>query len=93
MSVATAESNSEAGDRANDGIRIPAGDLRARVVGEGANLGMTPRARVDFARHGGRINSDAIDNVGGVATSDAEVNIKIALGRAMAAGRADALRA
>lgn len=81
------ESNAEAGDRANDGVRIPAGDLRARVVGEGANLGMTPRARVDFARHGGRVNSDAIDNVGGVATSDAEVNIKIALGRAMAAGR------
>ncbi|SCM78095.1 Bacterial NAD-glutamate dehydrogenase superfamily [uncultured Pleomorphomonas sp.] len=81
------ESNLDAGDRANDGVRIPAGDLRARVVGEGANLGMTPRARVDFARRGGRVNSDAIDNVGGVATSDAEVNIKIALGRAMAAGR------
>ncbi|PKR88024.1 NAD-glutamate dehydrogenase [Pleomorphomonas diazotrophica] len=81
------ESNVDAGDRANDGVRIPAGDLRARVVGEGANLGMTPRARVDFARHGGRVNSDAIDNVGGVATSDAEVNIKIALGRAVAAGR------
>ncbi|MBS1180936.1 MAG: gdhB [Proteobacteria bacterium] len=81
------ESNLDAGDRSNDGIRIRAGDLRARVVGEGANLGMTPRARVDFARHGGRVNSDAIDNVGGVATSDAEVNIKIALGRAMTAGR------
>ncbi len=81
------ESNLEAGDRSNDGVRIPSGDLRARVVGEGANLGMTPRARVDFARRGGRVNSDAIDNVGGVATSDAEVNIKIALGRAIAAGR------
>ena len=59
----------------------------SRVVGEGANLGMTPRARVDFARRGGRVNSDAIDNVGGVATSDAEVNIKISLVRAMADGR------
>ncbi|CAI9414187.1 NAD-specific glutamate dehydrogenase [Pleomorphomonas sp. T1.2MG-36] len=81
------ESNLDVGDRINDGVRVSAGDLRARVVGEGANLGMTPRARVDFARRGGRINSDAIDNVGGVATSDAEVNIKIAFGRAMAAGR------
>lgn len=81
------ESNLEAGDRANDGVRVRACDLRARVVGEGANLGMTPRARVDFARRGGRVNSDAIDNVGGVSTSDAEVNIKIALGRAMTAGR------
>ncbi|MCM5554474.1 NAD-glutamate dehydrogenase [Pleomorphomonas sp. NRK KF1] len=81
------ESNLDAGDRINDGVRIPAAALRARVVGEGANLGMTPRARVDFARRGGRVNSDAIDNVGGVATSDAEVNIKIALVRAMAAGR------
>jgi glutamate dehydrogenase len=81
------ESDTDAGDRANDAVRIPAGDIRARVVGEGANLGVTPRARVDFARRGGRINSDAIDNVGGVATSDAEVNIKIALGRAVAAGR------
>ncbi len=81
------ESNIEAGDRTNDGVRISSEHLRARVIGEGANLGMTPRARVDFARRGGRVNSDAIDNVGGVATSDAEVNIKIALGRAMAAGR------
>ncbi len=81
------ENNLDAGDRINDGVRVPAGALRARVVGEGANLGMTPRARVDFARRGGRINSDAIDNVGGVATSDAEVNIKIAFVRAMAAGR------
>lgn len=82
------ESNLDVGDRINDGIRISAGDLRARVVRGGRQaLGMTPRARVDFARRGGRVNSDAIDNVGGVATSDAEVNIKIAFGRAMAAGR------
>lgn len=81
------ETDAEAGDRLNDAVRIPASAIRARVVGEGANLGVTPRARVDFARHGGSINSDAIDNVGGVATSDAEVNIKIALGRAVTAGR------
>lgn len=81
------ETDADVGDRLNDAVRVRATDIRARVVGEGANLGVTPRGRVDFARRGGRINSDAIDNVGGVATSDAEVNIKIALGRAVAAGR------
>ena len=67
------------GDRANDAIRITGSGVRARVVGEGANLGVTQRGRVEFALKGGRINTDAIDNSAGVNSSDLEVNIKIAL--------------
>ncbi|WP_322186464.1 NAD-glutamate dehydrogenase [Fulvimarina sp. 2208YS6-2-32] len=84
---ASTESNSEVGDRANDAVRIAAKDVRAKVVGEGANLGVTQRGRIEFARSGGRINSDAIDNSAGVNTSDVEVNIKIALKSAMEDGR------
>ncbi|KMO19052.1 NAD-glutamate dehydrogenase [Methylobacterium platani] len=76
---ATAESDDEAGDRANDAIRITGAELRARVVGEGANLGLTQRGRIEAARRGVRLNTDAIDNSAGVNTSDVEVNIKIAL--------------
>ncbi|MEF2074103.1 NAD-glutamate dehydrogenase [Consotaella aegiceratis] len=86
---ASNEINSDVGDRANDGVRVTATDVRAAVIGEGANLGVTQRGRIEFARHGGRINSDAIDNSAGVNTSDVEVNIKIALKSAMAAGRLD----
>lgn len=84
---ASSESNADAGDRANDGIRIRAVDLRARVIGEGANLGLTQKARIEAGLHGVRLNTDAIDNSAGVNSSDLEVNIKIALGAAEAAGR------
>ena len=77
------ETNAEVGDRANDAIRVTGAELRAKVVGEGANLGMTQRARIEFGLNGGRCNSDAIDNSAGVNSSDVEVNIKIALAAAM----------
>ena len=81
------ESSDEIGDRANDAIRIRAQELNVKVVGEGANLGMTQDARIEFAMRGGRVNTDAIDNSAGVNSSDLEVNIKIALGAAVAAGK------
>jgi glutamate dehydrogenase len=73
------QSNADAGDRANDAIRVNGADLRAKVVGEGANLGVTQLGRVEYALKGGRINTDAIDNSAGVDTSDHEVNLKILL--------------
>jgi glutamate dehydrogenase len=73
----TGESNAEAGDKANDALRVDADQIRARVVGEGANLGVTQRARIQAALRGVRINTDAIDNSAGVDTSDHEVNIKV----------------
>jgi glutamate dehydrogenase len=73
------ESHGDVNDKANDGVRVDGRELRAKVVGEGANLGFTARARIEYARAGGRINSDAVDNSAGVDTSDHEVNIKIAL--------------
>ncbi|MCX5343198.1 NAD-glutamate dehydrogenase [Streptomyces atratus] len=75
----SAESNADVGDKANDAIRVNGQDLRAKVVGEGGNLGATQLGRIEFARNGGRINTDAIDNSAGVDTSDHEVNIKILL--------------
>jgi glutamate dehydrogenase len=84
---ASGENNGDVGDRANDGLRIDARDCRARVIGEGANLGVTQAARIEFALQGGRINTDFIDNSAGVDCSDHEVNIKIALGAAISAGR------
>ncbi|WP_394887950.1 NAD-glutamate dehydrogenase [Mesorhizobium sp. AaZ16] len=83
---ATGESNQEVGDRANDAIRVTAAELRAKVIGEGANLGVTQRGRIEFGLRGGACNSDAIDNSGGVNSSDVEVNIKIALAAAMRKG-------
>ncbi|TPJ20442.1 NAD-glutamate dehydrogenase [Mesorhizobium sp. B2-7-3] len=83
---ASTETNAEVGDRANDAIRITALEVRAKVIGEGANLGVTQRARIEFGMNGGRCNSDAIDNSGGVNCSDVEVNIKIALASAMRKG-------
>ncbi|RAZ87245.1 NAD-glutamate dehydrogenase [Mesorhizobium hawassense] len=83
---ASAETNADVGDRANDAIRVTALDVRAKVIGEGANLGVTQRARIEFGLNGGRCNSDAIDNSGGVNCSDVEVNIKIALASAMRKG-------
>jgi glutamate dehydrogenase len=71
------QSHADVGDKANDGVRVDAADLRVKVVGEGANLGVTQAGRIAFARLGGRIDTDAIDNSAGVDTSDHEVNIKI----------------
>ena len=84
---ASDESNIEVGDRINDHIRVTGKDLRVKVIGEGANLGVTQRGRIEFALGGGRINTDAIDNSAGVNTSDIEVNIKIALDGAIKNGR------
>jgi glutamate dehydrogenase len=84
---ASDEADDKVGDRANDAIRITAAELRVPVVGEGANLGMTQKARIAFGLSGGRCNTDAIDNSAGVNTSDVEVNIKIALDLAVRAGR------
>ena len=81
------ESDAAVGDRANDAIRITASEVRAKVIGEGANLGVTQRGRIGFNLKGGRSNSDAIDNSAGVNSSDVEVNIKIALASAMRDGR------
>ncbi len=74
---ASTEKNDDVGDRANDALRIDASQLRAKVVGEGGNLGLTQRGRIEFALQGGRINTDAVDNSAGVDTSDHEVNLKI----------------
>ncbi len=81
------ETNEEVGDRSNDAVRVDAADLRARVVVEGGNLGFTQRGRIEYARAGGRINTDFIDNSGGVDCSDREVNLKILLGLAEERGR------
>ncbi|MDY6874566.1 MAG: NAD-glutamate dehydrogenase, partial [Chloroflexota bacterium] len=74
---ASNETHDDADDRVNDALRINADELRCQVVGEGGNLGLTQRARIEFARQGGRVNTDFIDNSGGVDCSDHEVNIKI----------------
>ncbi|WP_374763178.1 NAD-glutamate dehydrogenase [Yunchengibacter salinarum] len=81
------ESNADVGDRANDALRITADQLAVKAVGEGGNLGMTQKARITFARRGGRINTDFIDNSAGVDCSDKEVNIKILLDQVLADGR------
>jgi glutamate dehydrogenase len=83
---ASTETHGDVGDKRNDQVRIDAGQLRCRVVGEGGNLGFTQRGRVEFALDGGRINTDAIDNSAGVDCSDHEVNIKILLDRVVADG-------
>ncbi|MFG1478807.1 NAD-glutamate dehydrogenase [Xanthobacter sp. V4C-4] len=83
---ASTETDAQAGDRANDAVRVSAAELNARVIGEGANLGMTQRARIEAARRGVRLNTDAIDNSAGVNTSDVEVNIKIALAHPLESG-------
>lgn len=88
---ASSEKNEEVGDRANDKVRVDGCRLRARVVGEGGNLGFTQRGRIEYALVGGRINTDAVDNSGGVDCSDHEVNLKIfmqhLIGRGVLAGR------
>ncbi|WP_411727265.1 NAD-glutamate dehydrogenase domain-containing protein, partial [Methyloglobulus sp.] len=76
---ASTEKHEEVGDRSNDNVRVDAADLGAKVVGEGANLGFTQKARIEYSLRGGRINTDAVDNSAGVDTSDHEVNLKILL--------------
>jgi glutamate dehydrogenase len=83
---AAGESHADVGDKGNDSIRVNGADLRVRVVGEGGNLGLTQRGRIEFARSGGRVFTDFIDNSAGVDCSDHEVNIKILLGGAVADG-------
>jgi glutamate dehydrogenase len=83
---AVTETHADVGDKTNDAIRINGSDLRVKVVGEGGNLGLTQRGRIEFARTGGRIYTDFIDNTAGVDCSDHEVNIKILLGGAVTDG-------
>jgi glutamate dehydrogenase len=82
---AGSESHADVGDRSNDTVRIDGHELRCKVVGEGGNLGLTQLGRVEYARHGGRLNTDFIDNSAGVNCSDVEVNLKILLNVAMRA--------
>ncbi len=83
---ASAESDADANDRTNDAIRVDAKSLRARIICEGANLAMTQHGRIEYALQGGALNTDAIDNSGGVDCSDHEVNIKILLDSMVADG-------
>jgi glutamate dehydrogenase len=86
---ASTETHADVGDRVNDAIRVDADELGARVVGEGGNLALTQRGRIQYARRGGRCNTDAIDNSAGVDTSDREVNLKILLRSAQEEDRLD----
>lgn len=86
---ASQESDADVGDRGNDVLRVTASELRAKVIGEGANLALTQFARIEFAGRGGRLNTDFIDNSAGVNSSDQEVNIKIALAAATQSGALD----
>ena len=86
---ASEESNGDAGDPPNDAVRVNSDDLRCRVVGEGGNLGFTQSARIEFALRGGQINTDSLDNSGGVDLSDHEVNLKILLGHSVRSGAMD----
>lgn len=81
------QTNADVGDKANDAVRVNGNQLQVKVVGEGGNLGLTQLGRIEAARHGVKLNTDAIDNSAGVDTSDHEVNIKIALEAAVKAGR------
>ncbi|MER6990800.1 NAD-glutamate dehydrogenase [Saccharopolyspora hirsuta] len=84
---ASTESHADVGDKANDAVRVNGADLRVKVVGEGGNLGLTQLGRIEFARAGGKVNTDALDNSAGVDCSDHEVNIKILLDHLVADGR------
>jgi glutamate dehydrogenase len=83
---ASTETNEDAGDRVNDPLRVDGSDLRCKVVGEGGNLGLSQPGRIEYAANGGRVNTDFIDNSGGVHCSDREVNLKVLLGLAEARG-------
>lgn len=84
---AATETHAEVGDKANDPVRVNGADLRVKVVGEGGNLGLTQLGRIEFARAGGKVNTDALDNSAGVDCSDHEVNIKILLDHLVADGK------
>ena len=84
---ASSESNAEVGDKANDALRVDGAELRSRVVAEGGNLGLTQRGRIEYALSGGRVNTDSVDNAGGVNCSDLEVNLKILLDAAVSDGK------
>ncbi len=86
---ASHQTDAQVGDPANDAVRVDARDIRAKVIGEGANLAINQAGRIEFATYGGRINTDFIDNSAGVDCSDNEVNIKIPLNREMSEGRLD----
>ncbi len=83
---ARSESHADVGDRANDVVRVNGDELRCRIVGEGGNLGLTQLGRIEYAARGGRVNTDAIDNSGGVDCSDHEVNIKVLLNEVVSGG-------
>jgi glutamate dehydrogenase len=87
---AEAESDADVGDRANDPVRVNGNQVRAKVIGEGGNLGVTARGRLEFDLSGGRINTDALDNSAGVDCSDHEVNIKILIDSLVTAGKVNA---
>ncbi|WP_258174820.1 NAD-glutamate dehydrogenase [Actinopolyspora mortivallis] len=89
---ASTQTHAEVGDKSNDPVRVDGAELRAKVVGEGGNLGMTQLGRIEFARAGGKVNTDALDNSGGVDCSDHEVNIKILLDQLVSEGRLDRSR-
>ncbi|TWP51314.1 NAD-glutamate dehydrogenase [Lentzea tibetensis] len=86
---AASETHAEVGDKANDSVRVNGADLRVKVIGEGGNLGLTQRGRIEFARTGGKVNTDALDNSAGVDCSDHEVNIKILLDQLVREGKLD----
>jgi glutamate dehydrogenase len=83
---AAGETHADVGDKANDALRVDGGELRVKVVGEGGNLGLTQRGRIEFAKAGGKVNTDALDNSAGVDCSDHEVNIKILLDHLVTTG-------
>ena len=87
---AETESDADVGDRANDAVRVTGNQVRAKVIGEGGNLGVTPLGRVEYNLNGGRINTDALDNSAGVDCSDHEVNIKILIDSLVTAGKISA---
>jgi glutamate dehydrogenase len=87
---AETESDADVGDRANDAVRVNGNQVRAQVIGEGGNLGITPRGRIEYDLAGGRINTDALDNSAGVDCSDHEVNIKILIDTLVTAGKVNA---
>ncbi len=84
---AAAENNNDVGDKGNDALRVNSAQLQCKVIGEGGNLGCTQLARIEFAKAGGRVNTDAVDNSAGVNCSDNEVNIKILLNRLLSEGK------
>ena len=86
---ASGQQHADIGDRGHDRVRIDATELRCRVIGEGGNLGLTQPARIEYARSGGKVNADFIDNAAGVNISDREVNLKILLRQAMERGELD----